>query len=270
LTKRVGEKINDGDIIARRPRKIFSLDVVRSNVRATIERILPNGTVVARELPEMAREYVTVKVGKDIGKPGWQVRPFLRVAEGQTVERGQWLAAEITSHGIKYSASPVRGKINRVDYGYGMVVIEPLLEELEVRAWLPGIAEEPTERGCRVRGKGTTITGVWGIGGEVSGPLAMGEPGPGKIVVRQFTDARTLGELEAREAAGLVTGGLDLEDMIGAEPAFTVVVLDGFGKREMAPEFQAVLASHEGRLALIDGTTQLRVGVKRPVVILPD
>ena len=270
LTKKVGEKINDGDVIAKRPRKVFSLDVVRSNVRATIEKILPNGTVVARELPEMAREYVTVKVGKDLGKPGWQVKPFLRVTEGQTIERGQWLAAEITPHGIKYSASPVRGKVNRIDFGYGMVVIEPLLEELEVMAWLPGIVEEPSERGCKVKGNGTTIQGVWGIGGEAAGSLTSGEPLRGKIVVRQFTDARTLVDLQKKEVAGLVTGGLDLEDMIGADPAFTIVVLTGFGEPEISSEFKAALAAHEGRLALIDGTTQLRVGVKRPLVILPD
>ncbi len=270
LTKQVGDEIDYGDVIAKRPHKVLSFDVVRSNVRATIERILPNGTVVARELPEMAREYVTVKVGQDMGKPGWQVKPFLRVNKGQTVERGQWLAAEIKPHGIKYSASPVRGKVNRIDYGYGMVVIEPLLEELEVRAWLPGEVERTTERGCIVKGEGTTIHGVWGMGGEAVGPLTMGEPEDGKVVVRHFGDARTLGELEAGDIAGLVTGGLNLEDMIGAEPAFTIVVLAGFGDLTISPDLHSALAGHEGRFALIDGTTQLRVGVKRPVIILPE
>jgi len=270
LTKEVGEKIDEGEVIAKRPRKVFSLDVVRSNVRATIEKILPNGTVVARELPEMAREYVTVKVGEDLGKPGWQVKQYLRVSKGQTVERGQWLAAEISSHGIKYSASPVRGKVNRIDHGYGMVVIEPLLEELEVKAWLPGTVEETTGRGCKVKGQGISIQGVWGVGGEAAGPLTPGEPEKGKIVVRQFTDARTLSELESTKVAGLVTGGVNLEDMIGAAPSFTIVVLTGFGEPEIRPEFRAALAAHEDHLALLNGTTQLRVGVKRPVVILPD
>jgi uncharacterized protein (TIGR01319 family) len=57
LTRQVGDRIDYGDVVARRPRKVFSLDLVRSNVRATIEKLLPNGTLVARELPEMAREY---------------------------------------------------------------------------------------------------------------------------------------------------------------------------------------------------------------------
>ena len=151
-----------------------------------------------------------------------------------------------------------------------MVVIEPLLEELEVRAWLPGEVEKTTERGCIVKGEGTVIHGVWGMGGEVGGPLTLGEPERGKVVVRQFTDALNLGALEAEHVAGLVTGGLNLEDMIGAEPAFTIVVLAGFGDLKIPPEIHGALAAHEGRLALIDGTTQLRVGVKRPVIMLPD
>jgi hypothetical protein len=270
LTKQIGDEIGYGDVIAKRPRKVFSLDVVRSNVRATLEKILPNGTLVARELPEMAREYVTVKVGQDIGKPGWQVKPFLRIAEGQIVERGQWLAAEISPQGVRYSASPVRGKVNRIDAAYGMVVLEPLLEELEIRAWLPGEVGETTNSGCVVTGAGTSIRGVWGLGGEASGRLSLHKPERGAVVVRQFTDAGGLAELEAADVAGLVTGGLNLEDMIGAEPTFTVVVLTGFGMPEMAAEHRSVFEAHEGRLALIEGTTQLRVGVKRPVVIIPD
>jgi hypothetical protein len=266
----VGDEIGLGDVIAKRPRKILSFDVVRSNVRATIERILPNGTVVARELPEVAREFVTVKVAQDIGKPGWQIKPYLRVKVGQAVERGQWLAADVTPHGIKYSASPVRGKVNRIDRGYGAVVIAPLLEELDVLAWLPGKVEKVTERGCVVGGEGTVIHGVWGMGGEAGGTLTLGDPTKGKVVVRHFADARVLSDFHTKEVAGLITGGLNLEDMIGAEPGFTIVVTEGFGKTEMSPEFYRALEAHDGRLALVDGTTQLRVGVKRPRIILPE
>jgi uncharacterized protein (TIGR01319 family) len=269
LVKTVGERIDYGDVIARRPKKLVSFDVVRSNVRAVIERILPNGAVVARELPEMAREYVTVKAAQEIDKPGWQVRRFLRVEKGQEVERGQWLAAELSPHGIKYSASPVRGRVNRIDYGYGLVVVEPLLEELDVLAWLPGRVESLTPRGCEIAGEGTGITGVWGFGGEVSGPLVLGDGGRGDIVVRDFTDASSLTDLEGKGVAGLITGGLNLEDMIGAEPGFTVVMTDAYGLREMSREIHGVLETHQGRLALLDGTTQLRVGVKRPILILP-
>jgi hypothetical protein len=269
LVKGVGDEIGIGDLIAKRPRKGFSFKTVRSNVRARIERILPNGTLVARELPELAREYTTVKVAEDLGKPAWQMKPFLRVEPGEAVERGQWLAADVGPKGIKYSASPVRGKVHRIDHGFGMVVIEPLLEELEVRGWLPGKVAEVSDRGCVVAGRGTIVRGIWGLGGETGGTVTLGEPGPGNVVVTHFADAGLLEQLEDSGVVGLVTGGLDLKDMLGAELPFTIVVIEGFGSREMRPEVRRLLEAHEGKLGLLDGTTQLRVGVKRPRVILP-
>ncbi|MFC1800396.1 hypothetical protein ACFL2Z_05790, partial [Candidatus Eisenbacteria bacterium] len=255
--------------LAKRPRKGLSFKTVRSNVRAKIERVLPNGTIVARELPELAREYTTVKVAEDLGKPAWQMKPYLRVEKGQSVERGQWLAADVGPKGIKYSASPVRGKVYRINHGFGMVIIEPLLEELEVRAWLPGKIAEVSDRGCVVAGRGTIVRGIWGLGGETSGTITLGEPGPGSVVVRHFADAALLERLGEAGVAGLVTGGLDLKDMLGAEPPFTIVVIDGFGNQEMRPEVYRLFEAYEGKLGLLDGTTQLRVGVKRPRVILP-
>jgi len=49
-----------------------------------------------------------------------------------------------------------------------------------------------------------------------------------------------------------------------------VVVTEGFGVRGVAPDIREALRQREGKLALIDGTTQLRVGVRRPKIILPD
>lgn len=269
LVKGIGDEIGVGDVIAKRPRKALSFKTVRSNVRARIERILPNGTLVARELPELAREYTTVKVAEDLGKPAWQMKPYLRVERGQPVERGQWLAADVGPKGVRCSASPVRGKIRRIDHGFGMVIIEPLLEELEVLAWLPGRVAEVSNKGCVVAGRGTIIRGIWGMGGETGGTITLGEPGPGKVVVRHFAEAALLEQLGESKAAGLVVGGLDLKDMLGAEPAFTIVVTEGFGKQEIRPEVHRLLEAYAGKQALLDGTTQLRVGVKRPMVILP-
>jgi hypothetical protein len=175
----------------------------------------------------------------------------------------------VSSHGVRYSASPVRGRVSRIDYGYGLVVIEPLLEELDVQAWLPGVVETTTQKGCMLVGEGTRFEGIWGMGGEVAGPLTLAGDEKGKVVVRHFTDGSMLAGLEAAGIAGLITGGLNLEDMVGAEPAFTLVMTEGFGVREISKQIYDSLEAHEGRLTLLDGTTQLRVGVKRPVIILP-
>ena len=269
LVKRIGDEIKVGDVVAKRPRRMLPPRVYRSGVQGRIEKILDNGTLVVRESPELAREYTSVKVAEDLGRPAWEIKPYVRVEPGQHVERGQWLAVDFRGGALRFSASPVRGRVNRIDTNFGMVVIEPLLEELEMYAWLPGVVESVSEKGCVVAGAGTVVSGVWGLGGEASGILTMREPAPGRVVVRQFAGGDTLAELKEKGIAGLVTGGVNLKDMIGAEPGFTVVVLEGFGERLMPRDFIDMLEAHEGKLALVDGSTQLRVGVVRPRVILP-
>ncbi|UCG43820.1 MAG: glutamate mutase L [candidate division WOR-3 bacterium] len=269
LVKKVGDELGLGDIIASRPRRFLPPKVVRSNVRARIEKVLPNGAVVARELPELAKEYTTVPVAKELGKAARKIKPYLKVEPGQAVDRGQWLAVD-PARGFRFSASPVRGKVNRIDLHFGVVIIEPLLEKEEVRAWFPGVVEETSDRGCLVVGRGVTVNGIWGMGGERHGRLTLGEPTEDSIVVRQFADADVLGRLEQRNAAGLVTGGVHLQDVLGGDLGFTIVVLGGFGRRQIPSELQSALEAHEGRLALADGTTQLRVGVRRPRVVLPE
>ena len=57
--------------------------------------------------------------------------------------------------------------------------------------------------------------------------------------------------------------------MLEPQLGFTLVVTGAFGASSIAEELLAILSAHEGRRALIDGTTQLRVGVRRPRIILP-
>ena len=70
--------------------------------------------------------------------------------------------------------------------------------------------------------------------------------------------------------ARVVAGGLDLSDVLDLDPHSTIVVLAGFGRQTMSDDVRRQFDRHQGGLALLDGTTQLRVGVRRPVVILPD
>jgi uncharacterized protein (TIGR01319 family) len=270
LTKGVGDEIGLDDVIARRARDLLPSKTVRSNVRAIIEKILPNGTILARELPELARKYVTVNAAEELNRPPSRIASLIRVKVGQAVERGQWLAAELGAGGVRYSAAPIRGKVNRIDLDFGMVVIEPLLEELEVRAWLPGRVEAVSTKGCVVGGSGIVVQGVWGLGGEASGVLTFGAPEPGGIVVRDFADTELLSAARAEKAAGIIAAGIDLNDVIGAAPGLTVVLMKGFGRQGMTSEVGAVLEANAGKLALIDGTTQLRVGVRRPIAVFPD
>jgi hypothetical protein len=151
-----------------------------------------------------------------------------------------------------------------------MVVIEPLLEELAVKAWLPGRVVSVSDRGCVVSGNGVVVTGIWGRGSECSGAVDFAAPKKGNVFVTAFADAGTVALVEEAGGAGVVAAGVNVADVLDPEPGFTLVVTDGFGRRDFSPAVLAALQAAAGRLALLDGRTQLRVGVRRPFVILPD
>ena len=267
LVKHIGDQVGIGDVVAKTPRQVTHR-AYHSPVAGRVEQLLPSGVLFLREKPEEAREFTAVEVARKLGVEPEKLGPFLKVKPGDEVDRGQWLAARLAGE-FKFVESPVRGKVGRIDKHFGIVLIEPLLEELQVRAWLPGIVQEVTERGCVVSCPGTTFSGVWGSGGEVSGNLQP-EIAPGAVVVRDFADAATLAQVKERKAAGIICAGVNLQEVIEPCPPFTIVVLEGFGEQRLPDEIRTILAAHEGRLALLDGTTQLRVGVRRPQIILPE
>lgn len=267
--KEVGDPVSRHELIAEQPRRLGVPREYHSPVEGKVEKILPNGTVIVRESPEKAQVLTTVKAAEALGVYPERLKPYLRVKVGDEVERGQWLAAKMAGSSFKRAESPVRGKVSRIDEHFGMVMIEPLLEELEVPAWLPGTVGSVSERGCTIEGHGIDIQGVWGSGGETRGSLLMGRVEPGCLALFEFVDAGVIAECRERGAAGLITGGVDLEDVLDPVLGFTLVMTEGFGARSMDAGLLDVLSSHEGQDVLADGTTQLRVGVRRPRIIVP-
>jgi hypothetical protein len=56
----------------------------------------------------------------------------------------------------------------------------------------------------------------------------------------------------------------------GAEQVgFTLILTEGFGTIPMAPKTFALLSAHAGSKASISGATQIRAGVIRPEIIIP-
>jgi uncharacterized protein (TIGR01319 family) len=270
MLKGVGDFVERDEIIAEHaaPRKLRA--TYRSPVEGKIEKMLPDGTVVVRESPEKAQVLTTIKAAEELGVYPEKLKPYLRVDVGDEIERGQWVAAIVSGGSFKTSVSPVRGRVSRIDKHFGMVMIEPLLEELEVLAWLPGTVESVNERGCVVAGEGVEITGVWGSGGEAAGTLTNGRVEAGAVVVVQRATGGLLADCREAGVAGVVAGSLDLEDALDPNPGFTLVALGDFGGDGPREDVMSVFDGREGSLALLDGTTQLRVGVRRPRVILPD
>ena len=86
----------------------------------------------------------------------------------------------------------------------------------------------------------------------------------------------------ACNVAGVVVGGFnyyDLEEVLGytlgvaitgSEDLVTsLVVTEGYGKIQMGQQTYDLLSGSNGRLASINGATQIRAGVIRPEIIIP-
>lgn len=270
LLKAPGDLVAREEVIAEHTGKFGRKATYRSPVEGKVEKLLPDGTVVVRESPEKAQVLTTVKAAEELGVYPEKLKPYLRVDVGDEIERGQWVAAIVSGASFKTVVSPVRGRVSRIDRHFGMVMIEPLLEELEVLAWLPGEVQSVSGRGCVVAGEGVEISGVWGSGGETAGVLSDGIAEAGAVVALPRATTELLEECRDVGVAGVIAGSVDLEDVLDPDLGFTLVVLGDFGGPGPGEDVMSVFARRDGSLALLDGTTQLRVGVRRPRVILPD
>ncbi len=83
-------------------------------------------------------------------------------------------------------------------------------------------------------------------------------------------------------AAGIISGGMDDQDLkeilgydlgvavTGSEKiGLTLILTEGFGTIGMADRTFRLLKSREGAEASINGTTQIRAGVVRPIIAVP-
>jgi hypothetical protein len=147
------------------------------------------------------------------------------------------------------------------------------------------------EAGCSL------VQGIFGIGGEVWGEIAVAVQSPdepltpahlkpdmrGKIVVGgSFLPAETMTRAKELGVAGLVVGGIhdkDLRVLLGYDlgvaitgtehVGFTLILTEGFGTIPMAAKTFRLLSAHAGQKASISGATQIRAGVIRPEIIIP-
>jgi len=273
--KGVGDRIELGEVLARKTTRILETKEFKSPVTGVVEKTLPDGTVVIREEQEFSDRTCAVKLTEILDLEPHKIRPLIRVQPEQEVEKGQILAATPLGQTDRRGrplrcVSPVRGKITSVDFNRALIIIEPLLEELELTAWLPGRVDEITDRGCRLSGRGLRINGVWGSGGRTAGLLAEYPGTADSIVYCPVADSRILEKLRETCPAGLITGSIRLADYYRLDPAYVIVVTAGFGRKEASAELDRALTGSYGRQVLLDGTTQLRAGVIRPRIIIPD
>jgi hypothetical protein len=256
-------------------------------------------TVVAKtDLPGKVR---TINIVNALGIIPEEIREFMLKGEGDAVEKGEPIAENKPF--IKWFRtqvkSPITGTVENISEVTGQIIMRESPEPLELAAYVDGrVIEVIGREGVVVETVAAFMQGIFGVGGETIGPLAMAVSDPeevltpdriteahrGKIVVGgSFVESAAFEQAKKMGVRGIVVGGFhdkSLKDLLGydlgvaitgtEQIAFTLILTEGFGKIAMAQKTFDLLASKEGRKTSISGATQIRAGVIRPEIIIPD
>jgi len=260
-------------------------------------RVKPDDVVARAELPG---DVATVNVVNQLGISPNEVPSYMLKRVGDGVARDEVIAE--TRPWIKWfksvARSPADGTVETVSEITGQVLIRMPPRPVELRAYVDGVVAEVIEgEGVVVETRGAFVQGIFGIGGETHGDIAIAAKGPdtvlgpgdlgpelkGKIVVAgSLVTSEVYERASELGLAALVCGGFhdaDLRRLLGYDLGVaitghediqpTLILTEGFGRIAMAEATFALLKAHEGQHASANGATQIRAGVLRPEIIIP-
>jgi len=257
----------------------------------------PDNVVARTHLPGTVEP---VNVANILGLPPEDISEAMLRKQGEAVTEGEVIARAKSFFGLFKSEckAKISGTVESISHVTGQVLLRGAPIPVEVKAYVTGeVVEIFPNEGVAVSTWGSFVQGIFGIGGETHGPIKVVVPdntfvltdqeiGPeckGKVVVGgSMVTAEAIKKAVKVGATGIVVGGFDdkdLRDFLGydlgvaitgsEEIGITLVVTEGFGQINMAEKTFELLKLKEGKLACINGATQIRAGVIRPEVIIP-
>lgn len=261
------------------------------------DRVTPS-TPVARTYLE--GEATPMKLANLLGAqprelPSLMLKPVgSRVAVGEPIARSKGIFGMMKTE-VKSAAE---GTIESVSETTGMAIIRGEPIPVQVDGYIAGSVVEVIDgEGVVVEAQAAVVQGIFGVSGEASGPIKVVCAAPTEVCDTDHIDASCQGcvvvggarmtaaaikKAKDMGAAALVSGGLDdsdLRDFLGYDlgvaitgtekTGLTVIVTEGFGDIAMADRTYHLLKGLEGRLASVNGATQIRAGVMRPEIVVP-
>ena len=288
-----GLKVTENELLRRRRILPIPGEVVVEE-GATLQ---PHQVVARTFLPGKVE---IVNVANKMGVDQSDVPGAMLKKEGEQVGQGEIIAEAKSLFGLLTSraTATLEGTVESISGVTGQVVLRGPPQPIEVDAYIEGrVLEVVPDQGVVVESRGTLIQGIFGIGGETTGEIAMACSTPRDILDEDSLSADLRGRVvvggslvtgAALEKAvqlgirGVVAGGFDDQDLrrflghdlgvaiTGHENlGVTLIVTEGFGRIDMAPRTFGLLKRHQGQRASINGATQIRAGVIRPEVIIP-
>jgi hypothetical protein len=242
----------------------------------------------------------TVKVSSQLSVEPADVASMLQIKIGDKVERGQVLALTKALFGLLKTEvkSPTDGTVETVSSITGNVGIRMQPTPVDLSAYLEGsVVEVLDKEGVVIEAHGALIQGIFGVGGERYGEIALVSKSPDEVLTAaQITDAHkgkilvggsnVTGEALRKAASvgvvGVIAGGVvdkELIDFLGYDIGVAItgqenitlslMVTEGFGTIAMAARTFDLLSELSGKTASMNGATQIRAGVIRPEIIVP-
>lgn len=262
------------------------------------DQVEPNTVVARTELPGALQ---AIKVAEKLGVEPKDVPSLLRVAIGDRIEQGQMIAESKGIFGMFKSTviSEFTGTAESLSEGTGTLLVREAPIPIEITAYMKGkVSDVIPEEGAIIETRGAFVQGIFGVGGERLGTLRVAVSGPNEVLdVQHVLDSDkgnilvggsgvTLAAIQrAAEVGcvGLIAGavkdvdltkylGYDIGVAITGQEAIplTIIATEGFGTLTMAHRTFELFKSLEGKQASINGATQIRAGVIRPEVVVPN
>jgi hypothetical protein len=271
---------------------------IAGEVRVKVGDAVEADTIVAQTF--MPGDITPVNLANLLSMPPADVKECVLKKEGERIEEGEPLARTRGMFGLfrnEYK-SKVAGTIETISEITGQVIVRGEPIPVQVRAYMPGrVVEIIPKEGCIVENDVAFIQGIFGIGGETHGAIRFACADPGQELTADLIrddmkgcviigGGRMTADAMQRAvnigAVAVVSGGIDDEDLrnflgydlgvaiTGTErKGVTLVVTEGFGEIAMAERTFRLLKSLEGKVASVNGATQIRAGVMRPEILIP-
>ena len=262
------------------------------------DKVTPNDVVARTHLPG---NVVPLNVANKLSLPPEDLKEVMIKKEGDKITEGENIAFKkgfIKLFNADCKAT-ITGTLESISTVTGQVLQRGEPIPVEVKAYINGVVTEviPNE-GVVIDTYASFVQGIFGIGGETSGELVIATPDNKTILSEELiTDsmkdkiivggslvtAKAMAKAGKIGVRGIIVGGFDdkdLRDILGYDIGVaitgnedipsTLVVTEGFGEIAMAHNTFDLLKACAGKQACMNGATQIRAGVIRPEVVIPN
>jgi len=219
----------------------------------------------------------------------------------EKVEKNQIIAENKGIFGLFKTQlkSPIDGFLANVSDVTGQIIISEPPKPIEVNAYTSGIIKKVMpEEGVVIETNATLIQGILGIGGENRGEIVVVSNDPNEIINKNminenhkdkiivggsYLDLEAFNKAKSMGVRGIVTGGFSytaLSELLGYSLGVAItgsekigpslIITEGFGKIKMAQKTYDLLKKKNSHVASINGSTQIRAGVIRPEILIPN